>query len=155
MPPLAPVRILVVDDFQAFRQFVSVTLQKKTEWRVICEVSDGLEAVKKAAVLQPDVILLDIGLPRLNGMEAARRIALVAPQSKILFLSQESSAEVIEEAHSLGRGYVLKAHAQKELVAAVEAVLQGKQFLSSGRAARSHADITDSPELASIRSPEL
>ena len=149
------IRVLVVEDFEPFRSFLASRLQQQPDLQVICEVSDGLEAVKKAAVLQPDVILLDIGLPRLNGMEAARRIALVAPQSKILFLSQESSAEVIEEAHSLGRGYVLKAHAQKELVAAVEAVLQGKQFLSSGRAARSHADITDSPELASIRSPEL
>jgi CheY-like chemotaxis protein len=128
----APVRILVVEDFQAFRQFISSTLQRKTEWQVVCEVSDGTEAVHKAAVLQPDLILLDIGLPKLNGLEAARRIAMIAPQSKILFLSQESSADVVQECLRMGgHGYVLKAHAQTDLLPAIEAVLQAKQFVSS------------------------
>jgi DNA-binding NarL/FixJ family response regulator len=129
---VAPVRILVVEDFQAFRQFISSTLHRKKEWQVVCEVSDGVEAVHKAAVLQPDLILLDVGLPRLNGLEAARRIATIAPQSKILFLSQESSADVVRECLRLGgRGYVLKAHAQTDLLSAIEAVLQAKQFVSS------------------------
>jgi two-component system nitrate/nitrite response regulator NarL len=76
--PFAPVRILVVDDSQTFRQFISSTLQKRPDWQVICEVSDGLEGVQKAEELQPDLILLDIGLPKLNGIEAARRIGKVA-----------------------------------------------------------------------------
>jgi DNA-binding NarL/FixJ family response regulator len=127
----APVRILVVEDFQAFRQFISSTLQRRTEWQVVCEVSDGTEAVHKAAVLQPDLILLDISLPKLNGLEAARRIAMVAPRSKILFLSQESSADVVRQCLRMGGlGYVLKAHAQTDLLPAIESVLQAKQFVS-------------------------
>ncbi len=127
-----PIRILVVDDFPAFRQFISSTLAENRELQVICEVSDGEEAVRKATELQPDLILLDIGLPKLNGIKAARQIADLAPQSKILFVSQESSGNVVREALSAGgRGYVLKAQAQTDLLLAMENVLQGKQFISS------------------------
>lgn len=89
-------------NFQPFQQFISSTLRERPEWQVICEVADGLEAVQKAEELQPDLILLDIGLPKLNGIEAARRIGTLAPQSKILFLSQESSVDVVREAISWG-----------------------------------------------------
>jgi DNA-binding NarL/FixJ family response regulator len=100
--------------------------------QVIGEVSDGLEAVQKAEELKPDLILLDIGLPTLNGIEVARRIRKLAPESRVIFLSQESSAEVVQEALSLGaRGYVVKANAGRELLAAVEAVILGKTFVSS------------------------
>jgi DNA-binding NarL/FixJ family response regulator len=92
---------------------------------------DGFEAVRKAAELQPDLILLDIGLPFLNGIEAARQIRKLAPESKIIFVTQESSADVVEEALSSGAmGYVVKAEAASELLAAVEAVCQGRQFVS-------------------------
>jgi len=129
------VRILVVDDYEPFRRFVCSTLGKKPELQVIGEASDGLEAVQKAEELQPDLIVLDIGLPILNGIEAARRIRTLSPESKILFVSQESSADVVQEALSLGAaGYVLKVWAGSELLAAVEVVLQGKQFVSSGLA---------------------
>ena len=132
---VASARILVVEDFPPFSQFISSTLRERPEWQIICDVSDGLEAVQKAEALQPDLILLDIGLPKLNGLEAARRIGKLAPQSKILFVSQESSADVVREALCLGgRGYVLKAQAQRDLLAAVEAVLEGKQFVSNGLA---------------------
>ena len=97
-PPL-PVRkssfqVLVVEDYEPWRRFISTTLQKQSELEIICEASDGLEAVKKAEELQPDLILLDVGLPSLNGIEAARQIRKLSPQSKILFVSLESSAEV-------------------------------------------------------------
>jgi len=128
------VRVLVVEDFEPFQRVIRSTLQKRREFQVICEVSDGLEAVQKAGELQPDLIVLDIGLPTLDGIEAARRIRKLSPKSQILFLSQESSADVVEEALSLGAGYVLKAQAGSELLAAVDAVLQGKQFVSSGLA---------------------
>jgi DNA-binding NarL/FixJ family response regulator len=119
-------RVLVVDDFEAFRRFVCSTLGKNPELQVVGEASDGLEAVHKAKELQPDLILLDLGLPTLNGIEAARQIRKLAPESKILFLSQESSADVVQEALSMGAlGYIVKAHAGSELLAAVEAVLQG------------------------------
>ena len=128
-----PVRILVVEDFRAFRSFLCSMFSKTPELQVICEVSDGLEAVRKAEELQPDLILLDIGLPGLNGIEAARQIRKLVPQCKILFVSQESSADVIEEALSLGAmGYVIKAHAGSELLVAMEAVREGRQFVGSG-----------------------
>jgi DNA-binding NarL/FixJ family response regulator len=101
-PGLPSVRILVVDDFEPFRRFVRSTLQEKSELQDIREVSDGLEAVQKAEELQPGLILLDISLPTLNGIEAARRIRKLAPESKIVSLSQESSADVVQEALSLG-----------------------------------------------------
>jgi DNA-binding NarL/FixJ family response regulator len=102
------------------------------ELQVIAEVSDGLEAVQKAVELQPDLILLDIGLPSLNGIEAARQIRKLVPESKIIFLTQESSAEAVQEALNLGaRGYVIKITAASELLPTVEAVLLGKSFISS------------------------
>jgi DNA-binding NarL/FixJ family response regulator len=84
------VRVLVVDDYEPFRRFVCSTLRKRPELQIIGEASDGLEAVHKAEDMQPDLIVLDIGLPTLDGIEAARRIRKLSPQSKILFVSQES-----------------------------------------------------------------
>jgi DNA-binding NarL/FixJ family response regulator len=90
-----------------------------------------LEAVERAEELKPDLVLLDIGLPRVNGIEAGRRIRKISPNSKILFVSQESSADVVLEAFDLGaQGYLLKADAADELLPAVDAVLQGRQYLS-------------------------
>ncbi len=127
------VRILVVEDYEPFRRFISSTLHQMPGLQVIGEASDGLEAVQKAEELQPDLIVLDLGLPTLNGMEAARRIRKLSPESKILFLSQESSPDVVQEALRLGAlGYVVKARAGSELLAAVEAVRQGRQFISGG-----------------------
>jgi DNA-binding NarL/FixJ family response regulator len=125
--------VLVVEDFETFRQFIISTLQTRPELQVICQVADGLEAVQRAEELRPDLIVLDIGLPGLNGIEAARRIRKLSPESKVLFLSQESDADVVQEVFNLGaRGYVIKAQAGRELLAAVESVLQGNQFVSSG-----------------------
>jgi DNA-binding NarL/FixJ family response regulator len=104
----------------------------RPELQVISEASDGLEAVQKAAELQPGLIVLDIGLPSLNGIEAARRIRKLSPQSTILFLSQESSAEIVREALCLGAlGFVIKVHAARDLLIAVETVLRNEQFVSS------------------------
>jgi DNA-binding NarL/FixJ family response regulator len=129
---MPPIRILVVDDFEPWRRFVLSVLKKRPELQVIFEASDGLEAVQKAEELRPDLILLDIGLPRLNGIEATRRIRKVAPDSKILFVSQESSAELAQEALRLGAwGYVIKAHAGRELLPAIEAVIRGQSFVSA------------------------
>ena len=101
--------------------------------RIIGEASDGLEAVQKAEELNPDLILLDIGLPKLNGIEAAHRIARLVPAAKILFLSQETDADVVAAVLSDGaKGYVHKQNAISELPSAVEAVLQGDRFVSEG-----------------------
>jgi DNA-binding NarL/FixJ family response regulator len=130
--PMASIRVLVVEDFEPFRRFLCSTLGNESDLQVVGEASDGLEAVHQAQALQPDLILLDIGLPRLNGIEAARRIRKVAPQSKILFVSQESSVDVVEEALSTGaRGYVIKTHATDDLLAAIEAMRAGGQFVST------------------------
>jgi DNA-binding NarL/FixJ family response regulator len=131
--PRSPlVRILLVEDFEPFRRFIRSQLQPRLDLEVIAEASDGLE-VHVAEQLQPDLILLDIGLPNLNGIEAARRIRKLSPQSKILFVSQESSPDVIEGPLSLGAmGYVIKAHAGRELLLAMDAVREGRQFISSG-----------------------
>jgi DNA-binding NarL/FixJ family response regulator len=128
---MTSVRILVVDDFEAWRRFVCLILSKNPELQVIGEATDGLEAVQKTEELQPDLILLDVGLPRLNGISAARRIRNLAPESKIIFLSQESSPEVVQEALSLGAsGYVVKGRAAADLLAAVETLREGGRFVS-------------------------
>jgi DNA-binding NarL/FixJ family response regulator len=128
---MSTVRILVVDDFEPFRRAVCSILSKAPELQVICEVSDGLEAVQKARELRPDLIVLDVGLAQLNGIEAARQIREVSPESKILFVSQDSSPDTVQAAFSAGaRGYVVKSAAATELMSAVDALIRGQQFVS-------------------------
>ena len=122
-----------MDDYEPFRRFVCSTLRKMQDMQVIGEASDGLEAVHKAEELKPDLIVLDIGLPALSGIEVARRVRKLRPECKILFLSQGSSADVAQAAFSLGAmGYVVKAHAGSELLTAVETVCKGRYFVSRG-----------------------
>ena len=124
------VRILVVDDFEPFRRFVCASLQARPEWQVIAEASDGLQAVQKAEELKPDLILLDIGLPGLNGIEAARRIRKLSINSKIVLVSANRDLDIIQEAFRSGiSGYVLKSAAGSQLFPAVKAVIQGEPFL--------------------------
>ena len=123
-------RVLVVDDYKPWRSFVTRTLHKRSELQVVGEASDGFEAVLKTLELQPDLILLDIGLPTLHGFEAARQIRKLSPASRIIFVSQESSADVVQEALSIGAsGYVVKADAGSDLLAAITAVLRVEQFV--------------------------
>ena len=138
------VRVLVVEDYEPFRRSVCSMLDKRRDLQIAGEVSDGLEAVNQAAKLQQDLILLDVGLPSMNGIEAARRIRKLSPKSKILFVTQESSDEVVQEALNLGAwGYVVKTRAGNDLLAAVESVRQGKQFVSSGLSAHHFTEATD------------
>jgi DNA-binding NarL/FixJ family response regulator len=129
------VRVLVVEDFEPFRRFIRSILGKNTGVEIVCEVSDGLEAVRMAGELRPDLILLDIGLPKLNGMNAARQIHTLSPKSKIIFVSQESDPDVVQEAFNVGAvGYVVKAKVASKLLTAVDATLEGKQFVSGAAA---------------------
>jgi DNA-binding NarL/FixJ family response regulator len=126
-----PLRILIVDDFEPWRRFVSSALQKEDS-QILFEVSDGLQAVYKAEVLRPDLILLDIGLPSLNGIKAARRIRELSPDSKILFLSEENSPEVAQAAlEAGGSGYLVKSDAGRELLPAVKALSKGRRYLGA------------------------
>lgn len=120
----------MVDDYKPIRLSFLSRLQNTSSAYVCWEASDGLEAVQKAEELQPDLILLDIGLPKLNGIEVARRIRRISPGSKILFVSQESSTEAVQEALNTGAwGYMVKIDARKELLEGVDAVLRGERFV--------------------------
>jgi DNA-binding NarL/FixJ family response regulator len=126
------VRILVVDDFEPWRRFLRCFLQEDPTWQIICEASDGLEAIEKGRELQPDLILLDIGLPKLNGIAAAREIRKIAPRSRILFFSENCCPAVVREALSAGgSGYVVKSDAASDLLPSLKAIMQNQQFVSS------------------------
>ena len=126
--PLA--RTLIVEDYADLRNLLRLTLQKDAQCIVIGEAVDGLQAVQQAEELQPDLILLDLSLPKLNGMEAFRRIRKVSPSSKVVILSQDSSPEVVQGALRLGAvGYLLKSDAI-DLPLALDAILQGEVFVS-------------------------
>jgi DNA-binding NarL/FixJ family response regulator len=141
---VSSVRVLVVEDNEPFQRFICSILETSPELQIIGRVSDGLDAVQKAEELQPDLIVIDIGLPNLSGIEAARRIRKLSPESKILFFTQESSADVVEEALSFGAlGYVVKTNAGNELLAAVEAVRGGREFVSKGVSGRTFNDVAD------------
>jgi DNA-binding NarL/FixJ family response regulator len=130
--PLSPIRILVVDDFEGWRRQVRLLFQARPQWQIIAEVSDGSEAVQKVADLKPDLIVLDIGLPKLNGIEAARGMRHLSPTSTIVFLSLNNDPDVVRAALSTGAlGYVHKTDVQRDLLPAIGAVLQGRQFVSS------------------------
>src|SRR5438309_6567457 len=90
------IRILIGDDYEGWRRQARLLLQARPEWQVIAEALDGSEAIQKAEELKPDLIVLDIGLPKLNGIEAARRIGQLSPSSKIIFLSLYSSPDVVQ-----------------------------------------------------------
>ena len=129
---ISTTKILLAEDFEPCRRLIASLLDENPAFRIQCEASDGLEAVAKAQELGPDVVLMDIGLPKLNGLAAARRILDLIPSTKIIFLTQETDVDMVKEAFSLGAwGYVLKQEAEGDLLGALSAVLQGKRFLSN------------------------
>jgi DNA-binding NarL/FixJ family response regulator len=131
--PIVPLRTLVVEDHKGFLDHICSALREQRDLEIVGEIQNGLEAVERAATLQPDLIILDIGLPGLNGLEAARRIRTLSPGAKIIFLTLESSPEIVNEAFRLGAwGYVLKATFARDLPGAVEALMNGKKFASKG-----------------------
>ena len=135
-----PLRILVVEDHPAFRRLICTALQRRAEFQTI-EAADGLEALQKAEALQPDVILLDINLPKLHGFGVAQQIRRLAPHARLLFLSQESSADIVRKALSVGaHGYIQKLSAGTDLLPAIDAVLGGRRFVSSSLAFTEPAD---------------
>ncbi len=123
------IRILVVDDHPIVRQGLRTLLEGREGWEVIGEASDGMEAVEKAGKLQPDVMVLDVTMPRMNGLEACRAIRRSLPKLEILFVTQHDSPQMMREALDAGaRGYVVKSNAARDLLEAVEAVSQHRTF---------------------------
>jgi DNA-binding NarL/FixJ family response regulator len=127
----ASARILLVDDFEPFRQLTALVLEKHSGYKIVAEAVDGPEGVQKASESQPDLVVLDLDLPRLGGIEVARQIRVCSPDSRILFLSASNDPALICEAlHTGARGYVLKFDAVTDLVQAANSVLLGKGFIS-------------------------
>jgi CheY-like chemotaxis protein len=134
-----PLRILLVEDYAPFRRRIAAALQR-SDYQTI-EAADGLEGVQKAEEQQPDVILLDINLPKIHGFEVARQVRRHAPHARLLFMSQESSPHIVRQALSLGaRGYIQKVSAAADLLPAIEAALAGQRFVSRGVAFTEPAD---------------
>jgi DNA-binding NarL/FixJ family response regulator len=123
------IRILVVDDHPIVRQGLRTLLEGRSGWEVVGEASDGMEAIEKAGQLNPDVMVLDVTMPRMNGLEACRVIRRMSPSLEILFVTQHDSPQMMREALDAGaRGYVVKSNAARDLLEAVEAVSQHRQF---------------------------
>lgn len=123
---------MIVDDFEPWRSFVSALLLKEPNLEIVCEAADAAEAIGEANKIQPSLILLDIGLAGLNGIEAAHQILQIALRSRILFVSEQSDPDVVMAAlDAEGAGYVIKSDAGDELLTGITAVFRGDQFLSS------------------------
>jgi DNA-binding NarL/FixJ family response regulator len=130
-PGTVTVRILLVDDFEPCRTLVSLILKDQPGYQIVGEAADGLEAVQRALELNPDLVVLDMGLPGLNGIEVARQIRNCSPGSTILFLTGNHDPEIARQALYAGaRGYVHKFDVVAELAAAANAVLSGERFVS-------------------------
>jgi DNA-binding NarL/FixJ family response regulator len=142
-------RILVVEDYAPFRRITCGALQRRAEFEIF-EAADGLEAVQKIEELQPELILLDINLPKLHGFEVAKQIRRLAPHARLLFMSQESSSDIVRRALSLGaHGYVQKLSAWTDLLPAIDAVLDGQRFVSRSVA------FTEPPDAPASRRHEI
>lgn len=129
---MTALRILVADDHEIVRQGIRALLQSHPGWEVCAEAADGRDAVDKAGQLKPDIVILDIGMPNLNGLNATRQILHHDPQTKVLILTMHDSEQVIREVLEVGaRGYLLKSDAGRDLVAAVEALQHNKTFFTS------------------------
>jgi DNA-binding NarL/FixJ family response regulator len=131
-------RVLLADSSDVFRLYIRETLHAHQGFQVVAEATDGLTALQKAEQLRPDVTLLDIAMPKMNGFEAARQLALVSPESKIVFLTVHDSSDMVLHALELGAlGYLIKSHLTTELLPALEAVILGNIYVSR------HAKLTD------------
>jgi DNA-binding NarL/FixJ family response regulator len=121
---LGLVRILIVDDSELWRHSVRLHLAQDDNLEVISEASDGLEAIQKCEQLRPDLILLDIDLPKLSGFEVARQLSEFSPSTKIIFLSSYQSPDMMEDALKISSGYVVKVDASRDLLPLIRTIIQ-------------------------------
>lgn len=127
-----PARILLADDHEIVREGLKTVLKSRPEWEVCGEATTGRDAVKMTAELQPDVVVLDISMPELNGLEAARQILKEVPKTEVLILTVHDSENLIQEVLDAGaRGYILKSDASKHLIAAIDSLRNRKPFFTS------------------------
>lgn len=124
------VRVLIVDDFVAWHSLIRTQLKNDQKWQIVGTAQDGLDAIQKVTDLRPDLVLMDIRLPKLNGIEAAREIRKLAPQAKMIFLSSNTDPGVVEAALDTGcLGFIPKWRIAECLLAGMESVLIGQQFI--------------------------
>lgn len=134
---MSVVRILIADDTDLWRDFLKDLLGKEPLFDVICTATDGVTALQLTKQMKPPVVIFDIDMPGLNGIEAARRVRRYRPETKIILLSGDLDRDLIESGLSIGvSGYVLKNDAARELIPAVHSVVQGAPFFSRGLHAR-------------------
>ena len=128
---MGPVRVVVADDFEPWRRYIVSIIEEHPGLEVVHEASDGLEAVQACVELQPDLVLLDVALPKLSGLEAAREIRESSPESKILFISLMRNQDLVREALRIGAaGYIAKVDVERDLLRAVIAAVADEEFLS-------------------------
>src|SRR5216117_2207095 len=140
------VRILIADDHQVVRTGLRALLESKAGWQVCAEAANGREAVEKAGQLKPDVAVLDIGMPLLNGVEATRQIRKLSPQTEVLILTMHDSEVLVQEVLEAGaHGYILKDDADRNLIAAVDALRRHKPDRKSTRLNSSHPSLSRMP----------
>ena len=128
---MAPFRILLADDHEVVRAGLRALLEEQSGWEVVAEAADGRDAVEKASKLKPDVVVIDIAMPSLNGLEAVRQIVKAVPNTRVLVLTMYDSDPLIQQVLQAGaRGYLLKSHAGRDLVSAIDALRRNKTFFT-------------------------
>jgi DNA-binding NarL/FixJ family response regulator len=132
MDTIQPISILIADDHAVLRRGLRALLETQPGWKVVSEVTNGRDAVENATTLRPDVAILDVGMPKLNGMDAAALIFKASPKTRILMLTMHSAEDLIRQTLTAGAsGFVLKSDAERDLIAAVDALLHNKSFFTS------------------------
>ena len=139
-------KILIVDDFELFRRSICFLLKQRPEFDVVGEASDGLQALQKATEFKPDLVLLDATLPKMRGIDTARALRTLLPESQIIFMNYESNAHLVQQTLSMGiSGYLVKTSADKDLLNAVDAVARGERYCSPDLADRVRRDVNSKP----------